>query len=1179
MTEFVGRDGKDVFFGGADMDDAVGESGRDSLYGRGNDDRLVGGSGVDFLFGGGNADRLFGGFAGNADRLYGGGGRDLGGFSAASSSDALVFSLAGGGATSVATLAGLSGVVLVGIEEVSIVGSILDDTISGNVGNDTISDYTGEDSIFGGSGDDLLRAGQILGGALLDGGSGTDSVALSGFGGTGDIVFDLATAGPSVVTQGGESGHTLVSIESVSFYSGASNDTLGGGDADDFLIGGAGDDRIYGAEGDDRLFGAIGSDRLYGGSGDDFLDPVQNSAAVFGGSGTDTLAFRGTIEGDTLIHLGDGGGRFMNIVYTGIEAAIVRIDTDANLTVVGGVARDDVKLGAGNDTVFGDNGDDGVFGFSGNDILFGGSGDDLLNAGQGNNSISGGSGDDFIFVGSGASTIAGGPGVDTLGFKANLDEDTFFEAKAGPSGTVLNKVYSGIDAFSAQLSGDGSITMRGGNGGDRVIAFTGNDTLVGLSGDDRLAAMGGVNTLFGGSGFDSARLRLTTGVGKVVFDQSAFDGAVTFADGNRLAGIERVTLHTSRGDDTLTGDGQSDTFNGGAGDDLIRGRGGDDRLDTQILGTIFGGAGDDNLTSDYGRQGIYDAAESDVSLFGGEGDDDLLHRDTEQAIRQRHSRLEGKSGDDSIGVWVQNLVNGTFDGGTGNDYISLEIEDIRGSLAEALAYGGLGDDTINGEYFQAESIFSAKLFGGLGDDTVYAHQQSNEFGPADDVTLFGDAGSDTLGSGYMSGDTFDSSYDIGLSFLGGAGADTIFGEAGNGNDYMRASSGRDTLYGGSGEDFFVMGVGELRAGEVIFGGSGSDTLFIVGGNSAAALLELSNVNLIRDMIASVGDDHLFGHAAIDDFRGQDGVDRLYGLSGNDSLRGQTGNDWLHDESGDARVFGGDGDDRAFGGDGRDRLAGGSGSDLLFGDSGQDRLYGGSGVDTVAGGLGNDTLRVDTSSDRIIEFADGGVDLVLAESDYSLSDGAMLAHVEQLRLEVDFGDIKATGNSLDNTLEGNSGANRLAGNQGADHLLGGRGEDTLFGGNGGDLMEGQGGVDTLHMGAGDTVFGGGSGDYFRFNGSGLSASGSGGPLIGDFDGVRLGKANGADSLFFATGLEVGNFAYVAGRAFSGGGNSEARFAGDRQVEVDRDGDGSADIFFRVDGLSVAGGLTSTDFLWA
>lgn len=84
-------------------------------------------------------------------------------------------------------------------------------------------------------------------------------------------------------------------------------------------------------------------------------------------------------------------------------------------------------------------------------------------------------------------------------------------------------------------------------------------------------------------------------------------------------------------------------------------------------------------------------------------------------------------------------------------------------------------------------------------------------------------------------------------------------------------------------------------------------------------------------------------------------------------------------------------------------------------------------------------------------------------------------------------------------------------------------------------------------------------------------------MADFEGVRLHDNKGVDKLVFATGLEVGTFSYIGTGALSAGGNSEARFAGNEQMEVDRDGNGAADILFKVGDLTQAGDLTSSDFV--
>ena len=60
----------------------------------------------------------------------------------------------------------------------------------------------------------------------------------------------------------------------------------------------------------------------------------------------------------------------------------------------------------------------------------------------------------------------------------------------------------------------------------------------------------------------------------------------------------------------------------------------------------------------------------------------------------------------------------------------------------------------------------------------------------------------------------------------------------------------------------------------------------------------------------------------------------------------------------------------------------------------------------------------------------------------------------------------------------------------------------------------------------------------------------------------------------TGPQVGVFSYIEA-AFTGGGNSQARFAGERQLEAE--GDGSADFALLLDPFTAADQPTASDFL--
>lgn len=138
-------------------------------------------------------------------------------------------------------------------------------------------------------------------------------------------------------------------------------------------------------------------------------------------------------------------------------------------------------------------------------------------------------------------------------------------------------------------------------------------------------------------------------------------------------------------------------------------------------------------------------------------------------------------------------------------------------------------------------------------------------------------------------------------------------------------------------------------------------------------------------------------------------------------------------------------DRLTGTLGSDVLRGLGGDDTLSGLVGNDTLDGGAGTDSMAGGRGNDIYIVDRASDRAIERAGEGIDLVRASVSYVLG-----SNLENLTL-TGTGNISGTGNALGNVITGNAGRNTLDGRGGDDVLSGGAGLDLLFGGIGNDRL--------------------------------------------------------------------------------------------------------------------------------
>jgi Ca2+-binding RTX toxin-like protein len=160
------------------------------------------------------------------------------------------------------------------------------------------------------------------------------------------------------------------------------------------------------------------------------------------------------------------------------------------------------------------------------------------------------------------------------------------------------------------------------------------------------------------------------------------------------------------------------------------------------------------------------------------------------------------------------------------------------------------------------------------------------------------------------------------------------------------------------------------------------------------------------------------------------------------------------------------------------------ANVLTGNASANILDGGKGNDTMAGGLGNDTYVVNAAGDVVTEAASAGTDLIQSSVTRILE-----AEVENLTL-TGTGNLKGTGNGLNNTIIGNAGANVL---DGVGDLLDIDQKDSLTGGVGADVFvlgsaagryydDGDvlipGTADYVHV----TDFNSGQGDKLRLKGS-------------------------------------------------------------------------------------------------
>ena len=782
-------------------------------------------------------------------------------------------------------------------------------------------------------------------------------------------------------------------------------------------------------------------------------------------------------------------------------------------------------------------------------LIFGGSGDDLLTGRQQASTLYTRSGDDTVFGVRGADTIFGGPDVDSLyGGSGNdrivdldgLDGD-FLDGGSGRDtldlyGVYLSSAvdvkltngYVGIFAGSADsIIGFEDVIVTGGVqvfGDDADNAFFGSNVagnrMDGNGGGDTLFGGGGENDLFGGDGSDS--------------------------------------IYGGSDDDAGSGQSGSDTIHGNDGDDFFQGGVGDDLL--------FGGTGRDDLFGSGGRDLFY----------GGPGDDRGVGGSDDDTFFGENGRdyFDGDSGSDSV---FGGIGDDRFYGGAGDDVQDGSSSDdfLAGGSGSDGLYGGSGRDTLT-----PGSGTDTQVLGGSGDDTIVV--AAEDLDPGDSVD--GGAGDDTLrveGSA-TSPVAFYALVET-IQHRGTDGADDLRGldipgaevfEGRGGNDDIRSDSGDDLVFGDSGNDALRGQLGD----DTLFGDIGNDSLFGTEGDDTQH--------------GSFGKDQLAGGSGGDLLYGGEGIDRLNGGSGADTAYGGSGDDVFIVDHVDDRVAEGTGggeddlvrsnvvtyaltdgaeieralvlDDAGnalLTGNGlTNTLLGNAFANVVQGLSGDDVLNGRIGSDFLIGGSGDDTFVVDTVADIALEVAGQGTDLLRASVDASLP-GA----IENLRLEGATAAIDGSGNALDNELRGNAGDNALYGLAGDDSLEGRSGLDRLFGGSGGD---------TLSLDAQDSAAGGSGADSFFLDGDETDS----GPVVLDFEGLLLNPGSLQDRLVFASGLEQGAFGYIGGQAFHAGGNSEARHDGGGLIEVDRDGDGSADLRFRLNGMSQAGQLTAADFLW-
>ncbi|MBN8542831.1 MAG: hypothetical protein J0M34_01035 [Alphaproteobacteria bacterium] len=261
-----GNEGDDTLDGGIGADTLNGGNDADILNGGNDADTLNGGAGNDTLNGGDGNDSLSGG-DGN-DILNGGNGADT--LDGGNGIDTAIYTNANAGIY-VDLGTGLGYYYSEGAGD-AILSNV--ENVNGSSFNDSIYGGSGDNYLFGDAGSDQLRSG--LGADTVDGGDGWDHIDY--YHSNAAVNVNLST---NTHTGGHAAGDSLLNIEGVS-GSNSYNDTLIGGNNNDYLRGYGGNDSIDGGAGNDELDGSDGNDTIIGGAGADSLT---------GGAGIDTFVF------------------------------------------------------------------------------------------------------------------------------------------------------------------------------------------------------------------------------------------------------------------------------------------------------------------------------------------------------------------------------------------------------------------------------------------------------------------------------------------------------------------------------------------------------------------------------------------------------------------------------------------------------------------------------------------------------------------------------------------------------------------------------------------------------------------------------------------------------------------------------------------------------------------------
>jgi Ca2+-binding RTX toxin-like protein len=1043
VEEIIGTTKGDSFTGDIAKDTFRAGAGNDVVRGGANDDSLYGEAGNDTFYATGlndGADTIDGGIESDGGR-----GSDTVDYSAILNDDGnittggLKITLNDGNNSSLIVDADKDGDFTDTAENIidtlrdieNVTGTMNNDSIFGDSVANTLKGKDGDDTFFGAGGNDYIFGGDESTDTSLN-----DTVDYSSV--TTKIKANLSTTTKDVMVDNGDS--VFNGSDESDLLFGIENIT--GGSNNDTIIGDANNNTFLGNGGDDIISGGTGEDTIDGGTHTNGIgDTVDYSYVI-------------TTTSQILVDLTDSVGTNATVTI-GADVS----DSDRLIAI------ENIIGGAGADTFIGTSGINTLQGMSGNDTLKGGAGDDFLDGGADNDTA------DFSdATGSGVTVdltkndgiqsqnVGGGLGTDTLKsieniigssfddkfYGANDDANIFNGAGQGASGDTVSyeKLTQASDKIVADLINNSVAVTVGGFGkvGDTLVNI---ENIVGTTGADIFINGAGVNTFTGGDGADTISY---AGSGAVTIDLDADSGSVTGSTHtDKIFTIENVVGSSSN--DTIKMD-EADTINiidgaGGTsdtisyenytttgvkvnlGNTLAQTVSGTTDVDTitnieNLIGTDLGdsltGNSDGNsITGRSGSDTIFVSGGSDT-IDGGVGDIDVANYGSGGAITlttvvnagantytvvktngtDTLTNIEVVQGSEVADSLTGGSVADTFKAGAGNDI-------LIGNGGVDKLYGEAGDDIFKAIDGDTNADY---LDGGSDNDTADYSAVSTEV----IVTLGADGSTSTVSIDGSANDTITNIENV----TGGTDNDTLTGNelantliGGAGADILTGGLGADNLVGDAGNDTFIATTGDVV--NTIDGGADSDTIDYSAIGSKM-IVNLDGANETTVTINALVSDKIKN---IENIKGGSVDDTIYGDGGANTIWGNAGDDTIDGEGASS---------------GTDSLIGGAGDDIFI-----VRAVGATVYDGTDGNVGG--TDVDTADFSVIANIAYNNDNTKGKINVDL--GLATLQLDGVNISGTFIDIEgAIGGFGDDTIVGTSTANSLVGGAGNDTLIGG-----------------------------------------------------------------------------------------------------------------------------------------------